>query len=306
MLWSSVKRDRVDLNLLIALDALIAERNVTRAAARLGIGQPAMSASLARLRRVFGDPLLVRSGRSFSLTPLAQALAPSLDAVLADIENVLTTQPSFDPGADRRTFTVMGSDYVTFILLRRLIPALYGAAPGVTIRVQPLVRGFQQSLERGEADAVILPAEFDRSLRRFPHRRLFEDNFVGVVWAGNAEIGGSITAAEFSKVPHLATDQGQLGGLPETRLARLGVRRNIEITAQTFVMGPLLVRGTRLLTIVHRKVAQELAGAADARILELPFDLGTITQTLFWHPRTGNDPAHQWFRDQIAGLAAAI
>ncbi|HEY6275367.1 MAG TPA: LysR family transcriptional regulator [Streptosporangiaceae bacterium] len=301
-----VKRDRVDLNLLIALDALIAERNVTRAAARLRVGQPAMSAALARLRRVFGDPLLVRSGRAFTLTPLAQSLAGPLQEVLADIENVLTLQPGFDPAADTRTFTVIGSDYVTFILLRHLVPALYAEAPGITIRIKPLAAGFPQALDRGEADALILPAEFDRTLRRFGHQRLFEDGYVGVAWAGNTEIGDTLSPEEFSRIPQLANDTGQLGGLPETRLQQLGVRRNIEITTQTFVMGPLLVRGTRLLTIVHRRVALELAAAAEARILDLPYELGTITQTMFWHPRMDNDPAHQWLRERISALAAAI
>ena len=128
-----------------------------------------MSASLARLRRVFGDPLLIRSGRTFTLTPLAQSLAGPLQAVLADVENVLTQRPGFDPASDARTFTVLGSDYVTFILLRHFVPALYAQAPGVTIRISPLAAGFQQSLDRGDADVLILPAKFDRELLRFPH-----------------------------------------------------------------------------------------------------------------------------------------
>jgi DNA-binding transcriptional LysR family regulator len=302
----AMRRDRVDLNLLVALDALITERNVTRAAGRLRVGQPAMSASLSRLRRVFSDPLLVRSGRAFSLTPLAQSLAAPLQALLADVESVLTLQPAFDPAQDTRTFTVTGSDYATLILLRHLVPALYSQAPGVTIRIQPLAPGFQRSLERGDADILIIPAEFDSSLRRFPHSRLFDDGFVAVTWAGNTEIGDTLTPEEFSRIPQLANDPGQLGGLPETRLAQLGVHRNVEIMIGTFVMGPLLVRGTRLLTIVHRRVALELAPAADARIHELPFDLGTITQTMFWHPRTTDDPAHRWLRDRISELAATI
>ncbi|HEY3907333.1 MAG TPA: LysR family transcriptional regulator [Streptosporangiaceae bacterium] len=301
-----MKRDQVDLNLLVALDALIIERNVTKAAARLRIGQPAMSASLARLRRVFGDPLLIRSGRTFTLTPLAQSLAGPLQGVLADVENVLTQRPGFDPRTDARTFTVVGSDYVTFILLRHFVPALYAQAPGVTIRISPLAAGFQQSLDRGDADVLILPAEFDRGLLRFPHSRLFTDDFVGVVWAGNTEVGDSLTAEEFSRVPQLANEPGQFAGLPETRLTQLGVQREIEVTARTFVMGPLLVHGTRLLTIVHRKVAAELAGPADCRLVEIPFDLGTITQTMFWHPRLDSDPAHRWLRERIRGLVAGI
>jgi DNA-binding transcriptional LysR family regulator len=127
-----------------------------------------------------------------------------------------------------------------------------------------------------------------------------------VVWAGNQEAGDTLTRDEFSRIPQLANDPGPFGSLPETRLQQLGVHRNIEIITPTFVMGPLLVRGTRLLTIVHRRVALELAPVADARILEMPFDLGTITQTLFWHPRMENDPAHRWLRDRISALAATL
>jgi DNA-binding transcriptional LysR family regulator len=192
-----------------------------------------MSAALARLRRVFGDPLLIRSGRSFTLTPLAESLAQPLQAVLADVENVLTQRPAFDPAADARTFTLLGSDYVTFILLRHFVPALYAQAPRVTIRIQPLATDVRQSLERGDADLLVLPAEFDPDLLRFPHSRLFTDDFVGVVWAGNTEVGDALTAEEFAAIPQLANEPGQFGGLPETRLTQLGVHREIEVTART-------------------------------------------------------------------------
>lgn len=300
------KRDQVDLNLLIALDALITERNISRAAEKLRVGQPAMRASLARLRRIFNDPLLARSGPAFALTPLAQSLAQPLAAVLGDIENVLTLEPGFDPASDTRTFTAVGGDYVTFVLLRHLLPALYTEAPRITIRIHPLAEGFQQIIERGEADVLILPAEFDRSLRQFPHRRLFQDRWVGVAWQGNPGIGDTLTREEFGRIPQLGKVPGHLGGLPETRLEQLGIHRNVEIMTQTCVMGPLLVRGTRLLALVHERVALELAPGAEARILDLPFDLGTITQTMFWHPRMEKDLAHRWLRDRISALAASL
>jgi DNA-binding transcriptional LysR family regulator len=301
----AMKRELVDLNLLVALDALLKERNVTKAAARLGVGQPAMSASLARLRRVFDDPLLVRSGRAFALTPLAQLLVQPNEAVLGDIESVLALRPGFDAASDTHTFTIVGSDYVAFILLRHLVPALYAEAPKVTIRIRPLAEGFKglsETIQRGEADVLIVPAEFDRSLRRFRHRRLFEDRFVCVAWEGNPEIGDTLTIDEFSRLPHL----GQFGGLPETRLQQLGIDRNVEIMTQNFLMGPMFVRGTRLLAIVHRKVALELAPEAAARVLEMPVDLGVITETMYWHPRRENDLPHRWLRDRISTLAAEL
>lgn len=297
-----MRRDRLDLNLLIALDALLAEQNVTRAAARLRVGQPAMSASLGRLRRVFGDQLLVRSGRSFAPTPLAQSLAGRLEGVLADIEHLLTMRPEFDPASATRTFTITASDYVTFTLLRHLIPVLYTEAPGITIRIQPLTGEFEKSIVRGDADLLVLPAEFSRAPRALPHRGLFKDDFVCVVWAGNSQVGDSISAEQFARMPRLASAE-RLGALAETRLRQLGVEQNIDVATQAFVLGPLLIRGTRLLTVVHRRVARELAPLTDTRILDPPFDLGTITQTMYWHPRTDDDPAHRWLRDRISVLA---
>ena len=300
-----MKRELVDLNLLVALDALLTERNVTKAAARLRVGQPAMSASLARLRRVFDDPLLVRSGRAFALTPLAQSLVQPTEAVLGDIESVLALRLGFDPASDTHTFTIVGSDYVTFILLRHLVPALYAEAPKVTIRIRPLPMGFKglpEIIQRGEADLLIMPAEFDPSLRRFRHGRLFEDRFVCVAWEGNPEIGDTLTLEEFCRLPHL----GQFGGMPETRLRQLGIHRNVEIMTQNFVVGPLFVRGTRLLAIVHERMALELAPEAAARLLEMPVDLGVITETMYWHPRMDHDPPHQWLRDRISTLAVGL
>jgi DNA-binding transcriptional LysR family regulator len=301
-----MRRGRVDLNLLVALDALLTERNVSKAAARLQVGQPAMSASLARLRRVFRDPLLVPSGRFLVLTPLAQSLAKPVEAVLGDIENVLTLTHGFNAAVDVRTFTIMCSDYVTFILLRQLIPAIHSEAPRITIKVQSLTADFQQTIERGESDLVIMPIEFDSDLRRFPHRRLFEDHYVGVVWEGNHEVGDTLTAEEFSQIPHLGNLPGQLGRLRGVRVAPLGVRSNVEIVTQSFVMSPLFVRGTRLLAIVQHKVALELAAVAQARVLALPFETGSITETMYWHPRTHTDPAHRWLRSRIANLAADL
>jgi DNA-binding transcriptional LysR family regulator len=301
-----MRRDRVDLNLLIALDALLHERNVTRAAARLRVGQPAMSASLARLRRVFSDPLLARTGRGFALTPLAQSLIQPLEAVLADVENMLTLRPGFDPAADVHSFTVISSDYITFILLRHLIPALNAEAPRIAIRIQPLSEDFQQVIERGEADILIAPAEFDQRLHRLRHHRLFEERYVGVVWAGNPEVGEILTLEEFCRIPQLDSDPTQFGSVHANRLKQLGIHRNVEIVTQSFVMSPLLLRGTRLLAIVHERIALEMALVSGYRILELPLDLGTLAETMYWHPRMDSDPAHRWLRDRVATLATGI
>ncbi|MGH3172205.1 MAG: LysR family transcriptional regulator, partial [Trebonia sp.] len=139
---------RMDLNLIMPLNALLDQRHVTRAAESLGIGQPAMSAALARLRRLFNDPLLVRNGRVHELTPMGQSLVEPVRAVLTGLEQVLATTPHFDPGTDERVFTVVASDYVTLILLRPLLERLYREAPRVAVKVIPVSRATEEELER--------------------------------------------------------------------------------------------------------------------------------------------------------------
>ncbi len=301
-----VKTNQVDLNLLVALNALLEERNVTKAAERLFVGQPAMSASLARLRRVFDDPLLMRTGRTLSLTPLAQSLIEPLRDVLAGIEGLLTLRPDFDPAHDPREFVLLGSDYVTLVLLRRLVRALDEEAPRIVVRVKPIGNGLDAELERGDTDLMIVPSEISPQLKRFPHQQLFEERYVAVVWRENPDVGDHITPEQFASLPHLGYNPGGLPALSEARLEALGIDRNVEVTTQTFVMGPLLVRGTRLLAIVHERVALELREGAESKVLELPYDLGRVTETMFWHPRNDADPAHRWLRERVATLAAQL
>jgi DNA-binding transcriptional LysR family regulator len=301
-----VKLNQVDLNLLVALDALLEERNVTKAAERLYLGQPAMSASLARLRRTFDDPLLVRNGRTLSLTPLAQSLVQPLRDVLASIEDVLTLRPEFDPAHDSRLFTVVGSDYVTLVLLRRLLEVLDAEAPKVTVRIEPLTPGFPTCLDQSDTELLLLPTEVDRSLDRYPHRPLFEDRWVAVVWEDHPDVRGPLTREIFQQVPHLAYNASPLPSLAETALHELGIERNIEVTTETFVLGPMLVRGTRLMAVVHERIARELAPVAHCRILELPFAVRPVREAMYWHPRYDDDPAHRWLRERIAALAATV
>lgn len=300
-----MRAEHVDLNLLVALDALLREQSVTRAAQRLSVGQPAMSASLARLRRMFDDPLLVRSGRTLTPTPLAQSLAVPLREVLEGIEGLLTRRPDFDPATAVRSFTVMATDYVTLVLLRRAVSRIGTDAPGIQVRIRPLVASYRQDLEHNEIDLLIFPREVDVGMARLPHRVLFTDRFVCVTWSGN-DIGGRMTRRTFCRLPHLAYAPEPLPSLAEQSLRDLRVERDIEMTTQSFVMAPLLVRGTRLVAVVHERIARELAGAASARIWDVPFDLRPVTEAMYWHRRWEDDPAHRWLRECIAATATGI
>lgn len=297
--------EQVDLNLLVSLDALLREQSVTRAAERLSVGQPAMSASLARLRRIFRDPLLVRSGRSLQPTPLAQSLAAPLRALLDDAEDLLSRRPDFDPASAERSFAVMATDYVTLALLRHVVSSLPAEAPKVQVRVLPLTGNYRADLAHHEIDLLVLPREADTAVASLPHRTLFRERFVCVTWSGN-EIGEKMTEEIFCRLPHLACAPYPLPSLAELTLNALGVERNIEMTTQSFVMTPFLVRGTRLVAVVHERVARDLAAAAEARIWELPFEVRPVTEVMYWHARSEQDAGHRWLRERIVNVASEV
>ena len=159
LLKGSMSLAGVDLNLLVALDALLAERSVTRAAERVGLSQPGMSNTLARLRKLFGDPLLVREGMALVPTPRGEALREPVREALGLIQQALAGRPGFDPARDRATFTVSCSDYSLLMLIGPLVRRLAAAAPGLTIQVLPRVADAVRLLRDGGADLVIEPAE---------------------------------------------------------------------------------------------------------------------------------------------------
>lgn len=298
--------NRVDLNLLVALDVLLQERNVTRAADRLSLGQPAMSATLARLRKLFDDPLLVRRGRVLEPTPLAQSLVQPVAHALAGIQDVLTTKPGFDPGADERTFAVMASDYVTLMLIRPLLAELHQVAPKVRVTVNPVTSRYRDDLERGALDLLLLPLEVDSGLGRFPHQTAFQDRYVCAVWKEHPDVGEEMTLELLARLPYLVYDSLVLPNNVETQFDALGITRNVEVATGTFLLSALLLQGTRLVAMLHERMARELEHVAALRILDPPVPLTPITEMMFWHPRSDADPGHRWLRERIAALAADL
>ncbi len=295
-----------DLNLLVALDVLLTERNVTRAAERLSLGQPATSAALRRLRRMFDDPLLVRRGRVMELTPLAQTLVAPVREILQGIDGLLSIRPEFNPESDERSFSLMASDYVALILLRPLLARLETVAPNVRVSMFPITMPFRTMLSRGEVDLVLFPIEVDPGMRAFPHRTLFTDRYVCTVWNQHPEVGDEITLEMLGRLPYLAYTHVQLASSVETQLDAAGVERREEVSTGSFVVSPLMQRGTRLVALLHERLARAMQEAAELRILEPPLPLKPITEMMFWHPRSEDDPAHRWLRDEVMAMAANI
>jgi LysR family nod box-dependent transcriptional activator len=297
----------VDLNLLVALDALLAERSVTRAADRLGLSQPGMSNTLARLRKLFGDPLLVREGMALVPTPRAEALRQPVQEALGLIQQALAGRPGFDPARDRATFTVSCSDYSLLMLIGPLVRRLAATAPGLTIQVLPRVADAVRLLRDGEADLVIEPAEIMPGVT-LPSLRLFADRWVCCVWAGTAEVGEQMTMETYLRLGHLVYSavRGHPVSIVDTYLAQAGLARRIEFTVESFLLAPFLLQGTDLVAVVPERASGHLRRTADVRFLEPPLPLPAITEMLWWHPRHTADPAHAWLRGRITEIAAEL
>ncbi|WP_141585326.1 LysR family transcriptional regulator [Actinomadura sp. WMMA1423] len=295
----------IDLNLLVALDALLSECNVTRAAERTSVGQPAMSASLARLRRHFDDQLLIRQGRNLVRTPLAETLVDPVREALSAAEAVFVRSPDFDPRKDHAAFTIMAADYVTMVLLRPLLAAIAEEAPHVRIGVRSFEPDFADRLRRGHADMVIIPTELSRGRVAFPYEPLFTDRYVLIVDRDNPDVGETVTVEQLASLRFVAYSAGILS-IVDSELEALGLRLQVDVTAQEFVVASFLVGGTRLASFALERLAKQLADVARLRIVDCPLPLRSIHETLYWNPRRTEDPAHRWLRGRIVQLARSL
>jgi DNA-binding transcriptional LysR family regulator len=298
----------VDLNLLVALDALLSTRSVTAAARRLNLSQSAMSGSLSRLRRLFDDPLMVRSGRVLTLTPRAEALIPPVREILHQIDSVFAENDEFDPRTTTRSFSISASDYATAVVLAPLLRGLADEAPNVTVNVLPRSPDVPAVLRLDSADVVIEPQEMmgDTPLPGVP---LFSDRWVCMLDGSMHEsaVLDRLDRNQYLQLPHLVYSIGQDRQLniADRHLTSLGVQRRIELTVESFLMAPLLIRGTSLVSLVLERAASMLP-LDGLRLIEPPIPVPGITDTMYWNPRHTEDPGHRWLRQRLTDTAARL
>lgn len=298
----------IDLNLLVILDALLTERNVSRAGERIGLSQSAMSAALARLREVFHDPLLVRVGRDLALTRNAEDLIVPLKESLSKVEHLLLRRPGFDPATDARTFSISASDYAGLVLLTPLVRMISNEAPNVKIHLLPRARDAARVLQTNQADIVIEPIELFGP-NDYPTASLLSDRWLCAVDANHPDVTGDILSeTQFLELPHLVYgigDDRQLN-LADQHLANAGVQRRIEVTVESFLLSPFLIKGTRLISLVLERAARRLIGTVDIKLLESPISVPDIHEAMYWHPRHTTDPAHKWLREKLLNVAQQL
>jgi DNA-binding transcriptional LysR family regulator len=293
-----------DLNLLDAFAALLTERSVTRAARRRGIGQPAMSAALARLRELFDDPLFVRVGATLRPTPRAEAIAPGILTALAGLRAALAEAAPFVPATTTRGFSIGASDYATLSLLPGLLAELRRTAPGARLRVIAFGKDDAAGLlDRGEVDLLL--GMFRDPPARAVATMLFREQFVGLARSRHpAIVGGAITLDAFLAHPHaLFTVRGDLAGAVDDVLARRGLSRRVMLSVPHLLTLPALLTGTDLLAAVPARIVRVLPGAG-VQTFALPVAVDSWRMMMLWNAATRRDPALAWLRSLVRAAAA--
>jgi DNA-binding transcriptional LysR family regulator len=300
----------VDLNLLVAFDALAVERNVTRAAARIGLSQPALSKALNRLRDVFDDPLFVRRDRSMEPTPRARALVVPIRGALADIARTLAP-PAFAPAEARGAIKLAAIDMYEAMLFPRLIGRLRAEAPALDIRVRSIDRSrLREHLASGDVDLAMAPlAGDDADLRT---ELLWRDHLLTLVARGNP-LARRMTVAGFAAAGHVVdASLVQLGAdgtgnsVVDAVLASRGLRRRVVVVLPSFSSAPAIVAGTDLLATLPSKIVTALGPMAGVRVVKPPLPLPEVTSHMIWHRRSDHDPLHAWLRALVCATATTL
>jgi len=288
--------NRLDLNLLVALDALLTDRSITKAAERLNLSPSATSNALARLREYFDDELLVQVGRRMEPTSRAQGLQEAVRDVLLRVESTIAIQPQFDPAESDRVFRIFVSDYTQMVFVPHVLALASEERCTARFEFLPQVSNPQSSLERGEADLLIIPRGFLSP--DHPHETLYTEDFVCVVWRDGTLARGELTFERYLAAAHvLMQPTGNFGDSFETWFVkRYGVTRRVAVTSYGFSALPAMVVGTDLIATVHTRLARVLQPAWPIELRTPPLPITAMEQGLQWHKYRAQDPGLVWLR----------
>lgn len=296
----------VNLNLLPVLEALLAERNVTRAARRIGLSQPAVSSALAQLRTLLGDPLLLRTRGGMQPTERALALRGPLRSALAALETALEPRSEFNPRTSERIFVIATTDFAEFVLLPRLLSRLEREAPGVRLRVLPWQEHrVPPTLETGEVDLMIgfyrhVPAGCQA-------QPLFEDRFVCVVRKGHPRVKTRLSLKTYVSLPHiLVSIDENAPGVVDRVLSERGLRRNVGLRLTHFLMVPPVVAMTDYAAALSDRIAEPFARMLPLKLFPPPLPLPSAVVGQVWHDRTHESPPHAWLRRVVAEVGRSL
>lgn len=289
----------LDLNLLVALDVLLEEQNITRAAERLHMTQSATSGVLGRLRTYFEDDLLVQVGRTMQPTPYALELAKPVREVLLTIRSSITAKPVFDPTSSKRHFRLIASDYLISVLFSQVIQRIHNEAPGITFELHPPGEQAVEMTLRGEADLMFVPERY--LIEGHPSQFLFEEEHVCAVWKGNKSVGDSLTLEQYMDMGHISVAFGRSRQLSieDWFMSQYGFKRRLEVITNDFNTLPQLLVGTHRIATMHRRLAELYSRYLPLRIIAPPVKLPVMRESMQWHRSMDGDPMHRWLREKV-------
>jgi len=297
---------RYDLNLLPVFVTLMEERNVTRAAERLGITQPALSNALARLRTMMQDPLFIRERYGIQPTPVALDLAPTIAEALAKLDDAVLGQQDFDPAHAERVLTIAPNSYVEFVLMPAIVAKLQQTAPGITLRFTPYGNDLVETGVISGMTAMVLGRIVDPP-DSLVVQRLMDEGLACVVRADHPDIGDSISREQYERMKHVnVVPPGRLRAGLFQALQQQGLRRDVAVSVTHFLAVPEMVAVTDYCTTLPWQICRHLASDPRVKVLPAPVDLGTFPVDMAWHVRYRHDPAHRWLRSLMVETARGI
>lgn len=305
----------LDLNLLVALRELVRERSVTRAAQRLGVTQPAASASLSRLRRHFGDELLVRERGEYALTPLGEQLAQQVETICTAAERLFAASSVFDPATSDREFTLVMADYTIMVIGEALSHAVQRAAPRARLHVRLVRESMATEYSDGIrfVDGMVAPPTHGFALPDTRSAELFRDRWVCVLDGDNPVLdgGSALRVRDLAGLPWVApyyrSGARGVASVPVMRqLALLDLRPRIAVRVESYLAVPYFITGTDRVALMQERLATRLAASSNLRVLECPGEAEPIVEALWWHRQYEDDPAHAWVRKLIMETARQL
>lgn len=298
---------RLDLNLLVSLNALLTHKSVTQAARELFVTQPSMSGSLAKLRDHFQDPLLTPMGRRMMLSPFGERLVVPVREALERVDAVVGLSAGFDPKVAKRKFSICASEATVLTLLVDVLRHMEERAPYVNVELLPAEPGSMgERLQRGELDFIFSVDQF--CLPAHPSQRVIEDNFLCVVWSRNRLVRKQLTLENYLSMGHVVTRYGfdRRPGFEQYSLDQLGYQRRVEVTCTTpALLGPLVV-GTQRVGTMPARLAQDQAKHLPLKLYSPPLDLPPLCISIQWNQNRKDDPGLSWFINLVLDCACNV
>ncbi|WFU14511.1 LysR family transcriptional regulator [Bradyrhizobium sp. CB3481] len=296
----------LDLNLLVALDALMTERNLTAAARSINLSQPAMSAAIARLRAYFRDELFTMRGRELVPTPRAEGLAGPIREALLHIQLSIISRDTFNPAQSNRRFRIILSDFMTIVFFGKIVDRVAREAPAVRFEFLPLADDPDGVLQRGEADFLVLPEVFMSTAH--PKAILFDETLVCVGCRSNKQLSRQLTFESYMSMGHVAAKFGPTlrPSIEEWFLLKHGLKRRIEVVVQGFSMIPPMLLNTGRIATMPARLAKQFAKSTPLQIVELPLPNAEFTEAVQWPALHNTDPASIWMRRVLSQEASRM